>query len=60
MLKEVKIKNDKKDLIFASVILFFALSFALVLALFLTAARVVLDVDALIITPIKLKVKLSN
>ena len=37
-----------------------ALSFALVLALFLTAARVVLDVDALIITPIKLKVKLSN
>ena len=36
------------------------LSFALVLFLSLTAAFVVSDIDTLIITPIKLKVKLSN
>jgi F0F1-type ATP synthase membrane subunit a len=37
-----------------------ALSFALVLCLSLTAFFVVSNIDALIITPIKLKVKLSN
>jgi hypothetical protein len=37
-----------------------AISFALVLFLSLTAVLVVSDIDALIITPIKLKVKLSN